>query len=73
MFCPNCGSSVDENAEICLHCGVNVLKFNNQVNVAKMITQIFGLMSSAYAASLYLALSSILYGKTHNQKQQSLL
>ncbi|MEK3729308.1 zinc-ribbon domain-containing protein [Lysinibacillus sp. FSL W8-0953] len=35
MFCPNCGSSVDENAEICLHCGVNVLKFNNQVNVAK--------------------------------------
>lgn len=30
MYCPNCGSSINENAEICVHCGVNVLKFSNQ-------------------------------------------
>ncbi|MGE7913259.1 zinc ribbon domain-containing protein [Lysinibacillus xylanilyticus] len=35
MYCPNCGSSINENAEICVHCGVNVLKFSNQVTVAK--------------------------------------
>ena len=30
MYCPNCGSSINENAEMCVHCGVNVLKFSNQ-------------------------------------------
>ncbi|MFJ7408514.1 MULTISPECIES: zinc ribbon domain-containing protein [unclassified Lysinibacillus] len=35
MYCPNCGSTINENAEICIQCGVNVLKFNNQVTVAK--------------------------------------
>ncbi|MGE7941180.1 zinc ribbon domain-containing protein [Lysinibacillus xylanilyticus] len=35
MYCPNCGSSINENAEICVHCGVNVLKFSNQVTSAK--------------------------------------
>jgi uncharacterized membrane protein YvbJ len=35
MYCPNCGSSINENAEICVHCGVNVLKFSNQVTAAK--------------------------------------
>ncbi|GED62053.1 zinc ribbon domain-containing protein [Lysinibacillus sp. FSL M8-0216] len=35
MYCPNCGSSINENAEICVHCGVNVLKFSGQVTTAK--------------------------------------
>jgi len=35
MFCPNCGSSIDDNAEICIHCGVNVLTFHKQKTVAK--------------------------------------
>ncbi len=35
MYCPNCGSSINENAEICVHCGVNVLKFDTQVTVVK--------------------------------------
>ncbi|MGG1215492.1 zinc-ribbon domain-containing protein [Micromonospora provocatoris] len=35
MYCPNCGSTINENAEICIKCGVNVLKFNNQATVAK--------------------------------------
>ncbi len=35
MYCPNCGSTINENAEICIHCGVNVLKFNTQITVAK--------------------------------------
>lgn len=29
MYCPNCGSSIDQNAEICIHCGVNVHNFNH--------------------------------------------
>ncbi|WP_431028497.1 zinc ribbon domain-containing protein [Lysinibacillus sp. LZ02] len=35
MYCPNCGSSINENAEICVHCGVNVLKFSNQTTAAQ--------------------------------------
>jgi len=35
MYCPNCGSSINENAEICVHCGVNVLKFSNQTTAVE--------------------------------------
>lgn len=30
MYCPNCGTSIDKNAEVCVNCGVNVLKLNTQ-------------------------------------------
>ena len=32
MYCPNCGSTIDSNAEICINCGVNVRKFTNGSN-----------------------------------------
>lgn len=35
MYCPNCGSSINQNAEICINCGVNVLKFGNQTTATK--------------------------------------
>lgn len=41
MYCPNCGSSINEKAEICVHCGVNVLKFSNQVTATKNDTPNF--------------------------------
>ena len=28
MYCPNCGTNIDSNAETCIHCGVNVRNFN---------------------------------------------
>ena len=28
MYCQNCGTNIDSNAEICIHCGVNVRNFN---------------------------------------------
>ena len=33
MYCPNCGSKIDGNAEICVSCGVNVLNFVKETNV----------------------------------------
>lgn len=30
MYCPNCRTNIDENAEICVNCGVNVLNFSEQ-------------------------------------------
>lgn len=34
MYCPNCGSSIHQNAEICVHCGVNVHNFSSKTHVA---------------------------------------
>lgn len=34
MYCPNCGSEIDVNAEICVNCGVNVLNFGKQNTAA---------------------------------------
>lgn len=33
MYCPNCGSSINENAEICVHCGVNVHNFMSRKTI----------------------------------------
>ena len=35
MYCPNCGTNINENAEICINCGVNVLKFTGQTAVVE--------------------------------------
>lgn len=29
MFCPNCGKEINDNAEICIHCGVRVQQTKN--------------------------------------------
>lgn len=34
MYCPNCGSKIDGNAEICVNCGVNVLNFGKKSTAA---------------------------------------
>ena len=32
MYCPNCGKQIDEKAEICVNCGINIQRFlNNSV------------------------------------------
>lgn len=30
MYCPNCGATINENAEFCVNCGVNINKFLNK-------------------------------------------
>lgn len=30
MYCPNCGTNINENAEVCTNCGVNVLTFGSK-------------------------------------------
>ena len=52
MYCSNCGNKVDENAYVCVHCGVilkkrsNNIKYNNNNNV---VFNIFSLIISIIA------------------------
>ncbi|MGN1312543.1 MAG: zinc ribbon domain-containing protein [Bacilli bacterium] len=54
MYCSNCGNKVDENAYVCVHCGVvlkkrsNNIKYNNNVvfNIISLIISIIAMISS---------------------------
>ncbi len=54
MYCSNCGNKVDENAYVCVHCGVvlkkrsNNIKYNNNVvfNIFSLIISIIAMISS---------------------------
>ena len=54
MYCSNCGNKVDENAYVCVHCGVvlkkrsNNIKYNNNVvfNIFSLIIGIIAMISS---------------------------
>ena len=54
MYCSNCGTKVDENAYVCVHCGVvlkkrsNNIKYNNNVvfNIFSLIISIIAMISS---------------------------
>ena len=54
MYCSICGNKVDENAYVCVHCGVvlkkrsNNIKYNNNVvfNIFSLIISIIAMISS---------------------------
>ena len=54
MYCYNCGNKVDENAYVCVHCGVvlkkrsNNIKYNNNVvfNIFSLTISIIAMISS---------------------------
>lgn len=54
MYCSNCGNKVDENAYVCVNCGVvlkrrsNNIKYNNNVvfNIFSLIISIIAMISS---------------------------
>lgn len=54
MYCSNCGNKVDENAYVCVHCGVvlkkrsNNIKYNNNVvfNIFSLTISIIAMISS---------------------------
>ena len=54
MYCSNCGNKVDENAYVCVHCGIvlkkrsNNIKYNNNVvfNIFSLIISIIAMISS---------------------------
>ena len=54
MYCSSCGNKVDENAYVCVHCGVvlkkrsNNIKYNNNVvfNIFSVIISIIAMISS---------------------------
>jgi hypothetical protein len=33
MFCKNCGQEIDDNADVCIHCGVATGKSNSSIGV----------------------------------------
>lgn len=32
MYCPNCGTNVNDNAEVCSQCGTNLHNLSNNIN-----------------------------------------
>lgn len=60
MFCFNCGNKVDDNAYICVHCGVILKKEPTRKNrkrsgnlVCGIISIIFGILALALSFSLF--------------------
>ena len=65
MYCSNCGNKVDDNAYVCVNCGVILKKRTNNIrnikvknnNVIGVFSLIFGIISviSSFSLFFYLA------------------
>ena len=61
MYCSNCGNKVDDNAQVCVNCGVILKKRTNNIrnikvknnNVIGVFSLIFGIISVISSFSLF--------------------
>ena len=60
MYCSNCGNKVDEDAYVCLNCGVILKKRENKVKSKKnniklfnVVTLVFSIISFILSFSLF--------------------
>lgn len=60
MFCQNCGSKTDENAYVCVHCGIILKKGNKNKIKLKNNHLLFGLFSVALGI-ISIILSTMLF------------
>ena len=62
MYCSNCGNKVDDNAYVCLNCGVILKKRVNNVKYKNRSTNFFGLVSLVFSIiSFVLSFSLFFY------------
>ncbi|MGM9882355.1 MAG: hypothetical protein ACI31S_05885 [Bacilli bacterium] len=65
MYCRNCGNKVDENAYVCVNCGVLLQKDNNYVRrkVVNNNNSVTGIISIVFASiSLFFCLCGFICG-----------
>ena len=54
MYCSNCGNKVDEDAYVCLNCGVILKKReNNNIKLFNVVTLVFSIISFILSFSLF--------------------
>ena len=61
MYCVNCGNKLDENAYVCVNCGlllrkrseVNVVKENRNTNTSGFVSTIFGVIAIVLSLMLF--------------------
>lgn len=62
MYCSNCGNKVDENAYVCLNCGVILKKRVNNVKYKNKNNNFFGIVSLVFSIiSFVLSFSLFFY------------
>lgn len=58
MFCSNCGKKINENADICLHCGVLIKQNNNVDDTPNTALNIISLLWPVAGLILYLSMKN---------------
>lgn len=66
MFCKNCGQEIDDNADVCIHCGVATGKKGSSVNTLDNPSHLAGIASCCFPI-----VGIILYFIWKDEKPQS--
>ena len=61
MYCSNCGNKVDDNAYVCVNCGVILKKRENVKRNKKQNSNVFGMFSLTFSVVAVLSSFSLLF------------
>lgn len=61
MYCSNCGNKVDENAYVCVNCGVILKKRENVKKNKKQNSNVFGMFSLIFSVVAVLSSFSLFF------------
>lgn len=61
MYCSNCGNKVDDNAYVCVNCGVILKKRENVKRNKKQNSNVFGMFSLIFSAVAVLSSFSLFF------------
>ena len=61
MYCSNCGNKVDENAYVCVNCGVILKKRENVKRNKKQNSNVFGMFSLIFSVVAVLSSFSLFF------------
>ena len=61
MYCSNCGNKVDDNAYVCVNCGVILKKRENVKRNKKQNSNVFGMFSLIFSVVAVLSSFSLLF------------
>jgi uncharacterized membrane protein len=66
MFCKNCGQEIDDNADVCIHCGIATSKNGSAKNALDNPSHLAGVASCCFPV-----VGIILYFMWKDEKPQS--
>lgn len=61
MYCSNCGNKVDDNAYVCVNCGVILKKRENVKRNKKQNSNVFGMLSLIFSVVAVLSSFSLFF------------